>query len=146
MYNCLHYWPACASIILSIIIAIIYYVDFKYPFIWFLVNISYNIWRSFSFIITWTILCYHETSFCGYSQQTFQLVFRLIWCRGAGQSQINVEKTLRASMLEFTTFDNVELTLSISTLIWGIVFIFIVVNINICERLKNKPKHFEYAV
>ena len=56
------------------------------------------------------------------TQQTFQcrfnVAFRLIWCRGVAQRQINVETTLCTSTLKFPTFINVETTLRISTLNW----------------------------
>ena len=56
-----------------------------------------------------------------YSQNTFQrrlnVVFRLVSCRDNTQRQINVETTLCTSALKFTTLNNVESTLSISTLI-----------------------------
>ena len=54
------------------------------------------------------------------SQQTFQrcfnVVFWLMRRRDVGQRQINVETMLRISTLEFTTSNNVESTLCISTL------------------------------
>ena len=56
------------------------------------------------------------------TQQTFQcrfnVAFRLIWCRGVAQRQINVETPLCTSTLKFATFINVETTLRISTLNW----------------------------
>ena len=56
------------------------------------------------------------------TQQTFQcrfnVAFRLIWCRGVAQRQINVETTLCTSTLKFTRFINLETTLRISTLNW----------------------------
>ena len=56
------------------------------------------------------------------TQQTFQcrfnVAFRLIWCRGVAQRQVNVETTLCTSTLKFTRFINLETTLRISTLNW----------------------------
>ena len=55
------------------------------------------------------------------TQQTFQrrfnLVFRLIRRCDVAQRQTNVETTLCTSTFKFTTLNNVESTLSISTLI-----------------------------
>ena len=54
------------------------------------------------------------------TQKTFQrclnVVVRTIWLRSVGQYQINVETTCMYT-LKFTTFNNVKLMLSISTLI-----------------------------
>ena len=60
-----------------------------------------------------------------YTQQTFQrrfnVVFRLIWRRGAAQRQMNVEITLRTSTLKFKTLNKVETTLCFSTLNWTLL-------------------------
>ena len=50
-------------------------------------------------------------------QHCFNVVFWLIRCRDVGQPQVNIETTLCISTLEFTTLNNVESTLRISTLI-----------------------------
>ena len=84
------------------------------------------------------------------TQQTFQrcfnVVIRLIWRRDFGQCQINVEKTFCTSTLEFAALDNVESTLSISTLIWTTLNDDFrnfgqprnkVVNMTICKKLKK---------
>ena len=56
------------------------------------------------------------------SQKTFQrfshVVNRLIWCRYVAKRQINVETTLCASTLKFTSLKNVDSMLSVSMLIW----------------------------
>ena len=51
-------------------------------------------------------------------QRCFNVAFWLMRRRDMGQHQINVETTLFISTLEFSTSNNVESVLCISTLIW----------------------------
>ena len=67
----------------------------------------------------------------------FNVALRLIWRRDVGQRQTNVEVTLCTSTLEFSTLNNVESTLSISTLIWHNVELTLPFSTSICKTLSH---------
>ena len=67
----------------------------------------------------------------------FNVALRLIWRRDVRQSQTNVEVTFCTTTLEFSTLNNVESTLSISTLIWHNVKLTLPFSTSICKTLSH---------